>query len=204
MLFPVSRYNFIILTALVVIYLSRPGFIRDELDIKLLILYIMNHVASPIDFFKLIDLAMCDDGVDYFLLSKAISHLVETEHLKLENEQYSITDKGRRNSQICESSLPYSVRLKCDRNLAALNASLRRDAQVRGEVVRRADGGVAARLSLDDDAGNLLTLELLAASEEHAQLLCDRFRANPEQVYNGILSTLLTDFTQADGESGKE
>ena len=176
--------------------MSRQGFIHDELDIKLLVLYILNHVAAPIDFFKLIDLAMCDGGVDYFLLSKAISHLVETEHISLENNLYSITDKGRRNSQICESSLPYSIRQKCDESLAHLNSTLRRDAQVRSETICRPDGTYAARISLDDDTGNLFSLELLAASEEHAKLLCDRFRRSPEQVYNSILNTLLTDFSK--------
>ncbi len=184
--------------------MSRTGFIHDDLDIKMLVLYIMSHVAAPIDFFKLIDLALCDDGVDYFSLSRAISHLVETEHLELHDEKYSITDKGRRNSEVCQSSLPYSVRLKCDRNLAALNAALRRDAQVRGEVVRREDGTVAARLALDDDTGSLLTLELLTASEDQARLLCDHFRASPERVYNDILRTLLAGPDSGDGSAGKE
>ncbi len=176
--------------------MPRPGFIRDELDIKLLVLYIMNHIAAPVDFYKLIDLAQCDDGVDYFLLVNSIQDLVSTEHLILADSLYSITDKGRRNSQICESSLPYSVRLKCDRNLLKLNAVLRRDAQVRGETTTRSDGSYAALLTLDDDAGNLMSLELLAASPEHADMLVSRFKANPEQVYNGILNTLLTDFNQ--------
>jgi hypothetical protein len=167
------------------------GFIKDELEIKLLVLYIMNRVAAPIDFFKLIDLALCDEGVDYFQLTKAISHLVETEHIRLEGDLYAITDKGRRNSQVCESSLPYSVRHKCDLNLAELNDSLRREAQVRSETVLRPDGTYAARLALDDEAGNLFTLELLAASEEHASLLCDRFRRSPERVYRSVLDTLL-------------
>ena len=88
--------------------MSPPGFIHDELDVKMLVLYIMSHVAAPIDFFKLIDLALCDDGVDYFLLTKAIAHLVETENLLLTDDQYySITEKGRRNSQVCETSLPF-------------------------------------------------------------------------------------------------
>lgn len=172
--------------------MAPPGFIHDELDVKMLVLYIMSHVAAPIDFFKLIDLAMCDDGVDYFLLTKAIAHLVETENLLLTDDQYySITDKGRRNSQVCETSLPFSVRNKCDQNLAALNAQLRRDAQVRGEHLLRPDGTHAARLALDDEAGNLFTLELLAASEEQALSLCRRFRSNPEQVYHSVLHTLL-------------
>ena len=46
--------------------MARFGFIHDKLDIKLLILYIMDRVAAPIDFDTLTDLSMCDNGVDYF------------------------------------------------------------------------------------------------------------------------------------------
>ena len=60
-------------------------------------------------------------------------------------------------------------------------------------VIGGAPFNFAAHLSLDDDSGNLFTLDFLAASEEHAKLLCNRFRTNPEQVYNGILNALLSD-----------
>lgn len=49
--------------------MSRTGFIQNELDLKLLVLYIMTRAAAPITFLQLLDLALCDAGVDYFLLS---------------------------------------------------------------------------------------------------------------------------------------
>ena len=42
------------------------GFIHDQLDIKLLVLYIMDRAAAPNDFATLTDLSLCDSGVDYF------------------------------------------------------------------------------------------------------------------------------------------
>ena len=39
------------------------GFIHDKLDIKLLVLYIMDRAAAPIDFATLTDLSLCDSGV---------------------------------------------------------------------------------------------------------------------------------------------
>ena len=39
------------------------GFIHDKLDIKLLVLYILDRAAAPIDFATLTDLSMCDGGV---------------------------------------------------------------------------------------------------------------------------------------------
>ena len=171
--------------------MGRTGFIHDKLDIKFLILYLMDRVAGPVDFAALAELTFCDDGVEYFDFAESVAELVDTGHLHLEDGQYTITDKGRRNGKICESSLAYSVRRRCDRNLAKLNAVLRRNAQVRSEILPREDGSVTLRLILDDDKGNLMTLDLLTVSEEQAGQLADRFRAQPEKLYENILQTLL-------------
>ena len=85
--------------------MARMGFIQDEMDLKLLVLYIMARIAAPITFLQLLELALCDAGVDYFSLTQAVEHLVETEHLSREGERYAITEKGRCNSEICESRL---------------------------------------------------------------------------------------------------
>ena len=155
------------------------GFIHDKLDIKFLILYLMARVAGPVDFTTLADLTFCDDGVEYFDFAESVAELVSTGHLAVEGDLYTITDKGRRNGEIC------------DRNLAKVNAVLRRNAQVRSELLPREDGGVTLRLILDDDKGNLMTLDLLAVSEDQANQLADQFRLHPEALYENILQTLL-------------
>lgn len=175
--------------------MGRTGFIHDKLDIKFLVLYLMARVASPVDFATLADLAFCDDGVEYFDFAESVAELVDTGHLALEEDRYTITEKGRRNGKICESSLAYSVRRKCDQNLARVNGVLRRDAQVRTETLPREDGGVTLRLILDDDKGNIMTLDMLTVSQEQAGQLAERFRAQPEKLYHGILQVLLEEDT---------
>lgn len=175
--------------------MGRTGFIHDKLDIKFLVLYLMARVASPVDFATLADLTFCDDGVEYFDFAESVAELVETGHLALEEDRYTITEKGRRNGKICESSLAYSVRRKCDQNLARVNGVLRRDAQVRTETLPREDGGVTLRLILDDDKGNIMTLDMLTVSQEQAGQLAERFRAQPEKLYHGILQVLLEEDT---------
>ena len=183
--------------------MARTGYIQSDLDLKLLILYIMNRVAAPIPFNQLLDLALCDGGVDYFSLTQAVNHLVETQHLSLDGELYAITEKGRHNSHICQDSLPYSVRSRCDASLATVNAQLRRDAQVRGNVISREDGTFTVQLHLDDDAGPLFKLELLTPSQTQAQHLTEQFKNHPEQVYNGVVNALLSNFdAQSDGGVG--
>lgn len=173
--------------------MPRIGYIQSDLDLKFLVLYIMNRVAAPITFLQLLDLALCDEGVDYFSLTQAVGHLVSTEHLNLDGQLYSITEKGRRNCLICESSLPYSVRRRCDKNLVGLNEQLRRDAQIQGELVTNEDDTYTVRISLSDGKGPLLRLELLTPSQVQGQHLVERFKEHPEQFYNSVVNALFED-----------
>ena len=68
---------------------------------------------------------------------------------------------------------------------------LRRDAQVRAEILPRDDGAHTLRLILDDDKGNIMTLDLLTVSEEQAGRLAEKFRTHPERLYDSILQVLL-------------
>ena len=171
--------------------MARHGFIHDKLDIKFLVLYIMARVASPIGFHTLTDLTMCDDGVDYFEFAEAVSELVSSGHLTLEDDLYAITDKGRTNGAACESSLPYTVKQKCGVNLARVNGILRRNAQVRAQVTDRPEGGSTVKMELDDDKGNLFTLELFCGTGEQARRMAEGFREEPERVYNDVITALL-------------
>lgn len=166
------------------------GFIQDELDLKLLVLYIMDRVAGPITFLQLFELALCDAGVDYFSLTQAVDHMVATGQLTLEKDRYAITDKGRRNSQICESSLPRSVRQHCDRNLLQVNDALRRESQVRAQVLDREDGAATLCLTLEDDSSPLLHLALFAPRREQAEQWAQAFRENPSALYLNIIKSL--------------
>lgn len=174
------------------------GFIRDKLEIKFLILYILARVIEPISFETVLDLTLCDDGIDYFDFSDALADLVRTEHLTISPEGlYAVTDKGLRNSEICESSLPYSVRIRTDKNVALCNQKLRRKSQVKAETVRRDNGTYTVALSLSDDFGSVLELELMVVQEEMAQTLEDKFLKAPEKLYSALLNTLFADDPEA-------
>ena len=166
------------------------GFISDKLEIKFLILYIAARVVGPVPFEVLQELSMCDGGVDYFGFSECLADLVRTEHLELEDGLYSITAKGRRNSAICESSLPYSVRMQAEQSLVSCNEQLRRKALVRSQIQPREEGGYTVTLSLSDELDDLMNLQLLVTRQDMALELQKRFRAHAEEIYSRILADL--------------
>ena len=170
--------------------MSPLGFIQDDLDLKLLVLYIMDRTAAPITFLQLFELALCDAGVDYFSLTQAVDHMVATGQLTREEERYAITDKGRRNSQICESSLPRSVRQHCDHNLVQVNEALRREAQVRAQIIEGENGTANLCLTLEDDTSPLFHLTLFSPTRAQAEQWGQTFRADPYALYLNIIRLL--------------
>lgn len=171
--------------------MARVGFIQDDLDLKFLVLYIMARVAAPITFFQLLDLALCDAGVDYFSLTQVVQQLVDTEHLTRDDEdRYAITEKGRHNSEICESSLTYSVRRRCDENLIAVNDALRREQQIQASFSPNPDGTCTVRLYFSDENGPLMEMNVLSPSCAQGDTLVSRFKKEPELIYHKVMEVL--------------
>ena len=167
------------------------GFIRDKLEIKFLILYIAARVSEPLPLEGMQELTMCDDGIDYFAFSECLADLVKTEHLRLTDDGcYAITPKGLRNSEICESSLPYSVRIRTDKNVAAYNKKLLRRSQVRARVTPRENGTFPVELSFHDDVDELMELRLMVADRTTADGLAQRFQQEPEKLYAQLTELL--------------
>jgi len=167
------------------------GFISDKLEIKFLILYIAARLIDSAPFEVLQDLAMCDEGVDYFAFSECLADLVRTEHLSVsEDDLYDITEKGRSNSQICESSLPYSVRMQVDKNIVSYNQKLRRNSLVTASTTQRPSGSYTVSLSLSDEMENVMTLDLMVTKESMAKELEQRFKKDAERLYSKIIEVL--------------
>ena len=167
------------------------GFIHEKIEIKILILFIMRRLPEPVGIDVLTELAICDDGISYFDLTECIAQLVETGHIQLEDGMYSLTDKGRRNGEITENSLPLSVRISANKAASKKRAQMLRNGMISAFHSAEADGGYKVSLKMSDGIGEVISVELLASSEKYAFAMESGFRKNAEQVYNKIVEMLL-------------
>ena len=165
------------------------GFIHEKLDIKILILFILRRLPGTVDPETLMELCQCDGGIGYFDYSDCLSELVATGHVEENGDGYRITEKGARNADAVESSLPYSVRVKAARLLAPVEERLRREAMI---VARHESGGAGCfvELGMSDGKGDIARLRLLCADEEQARRIEKRFRRDAEGYYQRIMEML--------------
>ena len=167
------------------------GFIREKLEIKILILFILRRLSAPVSLDVLTDLTMCDDGISYFDFAESVNELVESEHLRFEDGKYSPTAKGKRNGEITEVNLPYSVRQKAEKKTSALRAEQNRDAMIKTSHTVKPDGACTVTLALSDGVGEIVNMELFAANEQQAIELEQGFRKNAEKIYNAVIKLIL-------------
>ena len=138
----------------------------------------------------MLDLTLCDDGVDYFQYISCLNDLVATGHMKVdENKLYSITQKGIDAINTVESSLAYSVRMKVDKNVIPYIRDLERRALV-GAKIEENSNGFSVKMTLNDGGENLMELTLYSASREQAELMRSNFNENAEKIFNQIIKII--------------
>ena len=167
------------------------GFIHEKTEIKILILYIMRRIPEPVTFEILTGLTLCDGGISYFDYCESVAELVQTEHLLLKDDNYSLTAKGVRNGEATEISLPYSVRLKAESNASDYRAMRNRNAMIGTTHTVNPDGGYLVKLSLSDGVGDIISIEMIASSEKQALSMERGFRKDAENVYKSIIGMIL-------------
>ena len=166
---------------------------QEKLDIKILILFILRRLPGEVEGETLANLVLSDGAAGYFEYAECLAELEDSGHVERKGRAYRITEKGNRNCEIVESSLPYTVRTRLEKRLQPLAEGMRRRAMITAEHDSGSDGGVRVHLALSDDVGPVMDGRFLCGSEDQARKIEERFRARAEQIYNTIMETLLND-----------
>ena len=180
-------------------FMQRLGFIHDMLDVKVLVLFVMARVSYPVNIQQIYELCYQDDCLSYFDVCTAVPEMVTSGHLKeLEDQTYVITDKGRADGSLTEDSIAYTVKCKADNAVARFNRQIRRSSFVKTQVIPREGGDYSVIMALDDEVGNLMTLELVAPNQRQAVRLSKLFEKKAENIYNLTMTELLDEEEKAD------
>ena len=172
--------------------MQRLGFIHDMLDVKVLILYVMSRVNYPVTVQEAYELCYQDDCLSYFDVCTAIPEMVASGHLcEREGETFEITQKGRETCGLTEDSIAFTVKQRAENAVTRFNRQIRRSSFVKTQVINRETGDCSVVMTLDDEMGNLMTLELQAPDPRQATRLVRLFEKKAENVYNLIMTELL-------------
>lgn len=172
--------------------MQRLGFIHDMMDVKVLILFVAARSSYPMTNQEIYELCYQDECLSYFDVCTAIPEMVASGHLKQVDEtHYEITEKGRSDGALTEDSIAYTVKQRAENAVSRFNRQLRRSSFVKSQIIPRDNGDYSVVMALDDEVGNLMTLELVAPNQRQAVRLSKLFEKKAESIYNLTMTELL-------------
>jgi hypothetical protein len=97
-----------------------------------------------------------------------------------------------------EDSIAFTVKQRAENAVAKFNRQIRRSSFVKTQIVPRENGDFSVVMTLDDEMGNLMTLELMAPDQRQAVRLSRLFEQKAEDVYSMTMAVLLDEEENAD------
>ena len=172
--------------------MQRLGFIHDMMDVKVLILFVASRSNYPMTMQQIYELCYQDDCLSYFDICTALPEMVESGHLEMvDEEHYVITEKGKRDGALTADSIAFTVKQRAENAVVGFNRQLRRSSYVKSRVIPRDSGESSVIMTLDDETGSLMTLELMAPDQRQAVRLGKLFEKKADVIYNLIMNELL-------------
>ena len=179
--------------------MQRLGFIHDMMDVKVLILFVAARSSYPMTVQEIYELCYQDECLSYFDVCTAVPEMVRSGHLKeVEDGCYEITEKGKADGSLTEDSIAFTVKQRADNAVSRFNRQIRRSSFVKTQILPRENGDFSVIMALDDEMGNLMTLELVAPNQRQAVRLGKLFEKKAEAVYNLTMAELLDDEEEID------
>lgn len=179
--------------------MQRLGFIHDIVDVKVLILFVTARSQYPMTMQELYEVCYQDDCLSYFDVCTAVPQMIETGHLQeVESDRYAITEKGREAGALVEDSIAFTVKQRAEDAVDSFNRQLRRKSYIKTQQVAKENGEYSVEMTLDDDFGSLMKLELSAPNQRQALRLSKLLEAKAETIYNLTMSELLSEEEKLD------
>jgi hypothetical protein len=169
------------------------------MDVKVLILFVTSRSSYPLSVQEVYELSYQDDCLSYFDVCTAIPEMIRSGHLReVEGDKVEITPKGRETMELTADSIAFTVKQRAENAVARFNRQIRRRSFVKTQIIPRENGDYSVMMSLDDDMGNLMTLELMAPDQRQAVRLAKLYEKKAEDLYNLTMMELLDDEEEID------
>ncbi len=172
------------------------GFIRDILDVKVLVLYVLKLADRPLELQRIYELCYVDNRLTYFDICEVLPQLVASGHAEeLPGKLFAITEKGLNNIEITANSLAYTLRSKAAKAVAEDLAEAKKGEFISASLHENGDL-ISAAVELKDNFGPLMKLELAAPDKAQARKLSAVLQKNAAYIYKAIMDDIMQELDE--------
>ena len=166
----------------------RPGGLTNSTEIRLLLCYLVKN-AGPITRTEIENALMEEALVNYFEIGSCLDDITRQQLVTVQDNVYSITDKGRKVAQELAYDLPRTVRESAIRAVMQIRSWRHRAASNRA-VVQEKDGQFSVVCSIADMGSDVFRMELAMPDKLTAEMIKNNFIAHGSDIFPKLLNAL--------------
>lgn len=164
---------------------------------KLLLLYIIKFSNRSFTNNELTEFVLERNYMNYFFIQQYLSELVVSNFIEKVNidsrEIYKLLEKGEMALSYFEDRIPNSIKEELDREFNRLRDENKKETQVVSDYYQKENNQFVVNLKLVENEEILFSLYIDVATEEQAELVCEKWSNNTEHIYKNIIDLLTED-----------
>ena len=173
--------------------MADPGNIPET---KLLIIYILNKIGSPITNSVLENIFFSINDLNYFYFQQYVADLIEKEWIANFEEDgstfFMVTPKGVDILKELDYLLPSAMTLTANKAVENIMKGLNYELSVDADFIIQDVDKINVNCSISEGTYKLFSLEIFAGTMEQARKIADNWKENALKYYPQIIS-MLTD-----------
>ena len=171
--------------------------LRDKVDVKVFILYLLKNVGEPLEYNSINDIVLQDEVVNYFDFAFAFSELLDAKQVQEAgtsggNKLYAITESGAETLESYESTLLTVIKDRALRSALRLLAFNRTGTQIKSAITEQGEG-YNLNCRIFDKEKTLYSVDVYLTDRKYAEKMKFNYDERAEIIYRGTLALLSGD-----------
>lgn len=168
----------------------RPGGLRDQHDIQVLVCYLLYSVDEPLPEKVLTESMLVNEIANHFEIAAALSLLLERGNITEQDGVLSLTENGREIAQVLGGNLPLSMAERALQTAVRMIARAKAADRTKVEIVPLSKG-VRVDCAIDTSDQPLMSFSLVVADRQQAELVRARFLEDPSLLYRTVVEIMM-------------
>ncbi|SHE82407.1 DUF4364 family protein [Clostridium fallax] len=167
-------------------------------ELKLLLLYILKDVKYPISNTQLTEIVLENSFINYFTLQQYIGELISSGFLQYEKGEddkklLKLTETGDKVLSLFYDRIsPAKIKI-IDDYIESKIDKIKKELTTTADYVPDNDDTFLVKLKVVEGSTLLMDLKVNVASKKQANALCSKWKDNPSEIYNKIITALISE-----------
>lgn len=167
---------------------------RELAQNKLILLYIIDRINTPISNLQIVKLILENKFMNYFLIQQYLNDLCDSNLLISQiiegKTYYSITKSGAKTLEYFLNHIPSGIKKRIDETISSIRKNIKNETQITADFLPESENEFSVRCKVREDNFSLIDIQVTVGTRADAHAICENWKTHSQDIYPEILEIL--------------